>query len=174
MEECSQSLPRLQCRAYDSRLLPARTCRLQSQEPIEREGSTAAGEEEEEDRSPGQMVGPGVGINERLDNSEHAQERQCGQACGQTEHEQDRTSELERHGQHRSDLRGQHRNLVLICKELDREHPVGGLGETTLQKDRGDGEAEQELDERQRQAPQKVVTMARRARNPAGTAVEAL
>src|SRR5262245_30857894 len=47
-------IPRLPCRAYDSRLFLARTCWLQSQEPIEREDSTAAGEEEEEDRSPGQ------------------------------------------------------------------------------------------------------------------------
>src|SRR4029434_151820 len=74
----AQPLPRLRCRAYDSRLLPARTCRLQSQEPIEREGSCTASEEKEEDRSPGEMVGPGVGIHKRLDDREHAQERQRG------------------------------------------------------------------------------------------------
>ena len=70
-----RKLPPLRYHAYDSRLFLARTCRLQSQEPIEREGSSTAGEEEEEDRSPGQMVGPGVGIDKRLDDSEHPQER---------------------------------------------------------------------------------------------------
>jgi len=37
-------------------LLPARIGWLQSQEPIEREGASTAGEEEKEDRAPGQMV----------------------------------------------------------------------------------------------------------------------
>src|SRR4029453_7203674 len=84
------------CRAYDSRLLSARTCQLQSQEPIEREGSSAARAEEEEDRSPGEMVGPGVGIHKRLDDREHTQERQRGSTWGQAKHEQDRTSKPER------------------------------------------------------------------------------
>src|SRR4029453_10483841 len=74
----AQPLPPLRCRAYDSRLLPARICRLQSQEPIEREGSGTAREEEEEDRSPGELVGPGVGIHKRLDDRENTQGRQRG------------------------------------------------------------------------------------------------
>src|SRR5262245_56589622 len=84
-----------------SRLLSARICRLTSQEPIEREGSSTAREEKEEDGAPGEMVGPGVGIHKCLDHSQHPQERQGGQACGQTKHEQDRTPELDRHRQHR-------------------------------------------------------------------------
>ena len=42
---------------------------------------------------------------------------------------------LERHGWQvvvRYDLGSRHRDLVLIRKELDREHPVGRLGEDHL------------------------------------------
>src|SRR5262249_47306404 len=67
-------------------LLRAGAGRLQAQQLIEGEGSAAAGEQEEEDRSPGQMVRPGVGIHERRNAGEHPEEWQTlqpGGDCGQ-------------------------------------------------------------------------------------------
>ena len=54
---------------------PSTAATEQAEKIIAAAKAAMSGEEEEEDRSPGEMVGPGVGIDKCLDDGEHPQER---------------------------------------------------------------------------------------------------
>jgi hypothetical protein len=76
--------------------------------PIQRQRPGATRQQKEQNRSPGQMLRPGIGVDKELNDQDHPQEREGRSPCRQPESEQARTAQLEGDSQHRGDLRGQH------------------------------------------------------------------
>ena len=100
----------------------------QSQQAVERPASTAVGQQRQQQSCPGQVRGPGIGINEDLDHGRHRQQRRRADPCAQAQHEQDREQMLRPRGQHRRQVGRNQRQRVFggkqrIGRRLDRQQP---------------------------------------------------
>src|SRR5215831_4100244 len=90
---------------------------------VERQLARSTGQQEHQDRSPEQVFGPCLWINERLDHRDHPEQRQRGNARRQANDQENRERQLVEGGEAGRPHRIQQWHLILILEQLDRELP---------------------------------------------------
>src|SRR5262245_43180940 len=121
---------------------------------VDRDRARPPGQQEEEDRGPDEVLGPGAWVHENLDRGDHGEQREGRQTRREAEDEKGRAAELEGRGEDAGDLGRQHRNLVLVAEQGERGFPVGQLDQPGVEEDARDRQAKQELVEGQRESRQ--------------------
>src|SRR5712692_354959 len=127
---------------------------IEANEPVDGERAGPASQEEDEDGTPHEMLGPCLRIDEELNGHDHAEQGQRRQPGSQPEHEQCRAAELERRGHDGRNLGRKPGELVLVAEQRDRGLPPTHLLEAGSKEDAGDGQPEEQLVHAQGEAPE--------------------
>src|SRR5258705_8319979 len=136
--------------------LPPGFSRLEPEQSIERPRARSTREQEDQDRRPGEMLGVGARVDEKLDRHDHAEERQGRQPRRQAGNEEEGAADLERRRYASRNLGRQDGHLVLVGEELHRQLPAGDLVEAGSQEDAGDRQTKHTLNDRDREAAEEL------------------
>src|SRR5712691_5653032 len=123
---------------------------------IEGQRPRPAGQKKDQDRSPEQVLGPGLRVDEGLDHGNHAEQRQGCEPRREAYEQENRKGQLVESGEARRPERIDERHLVFVLEELQRKLPGVDLEQAGIEEDRPDGNAHGQLDDRERETSKEV------------------
>src|SRR5271155_1590853 len=121
---------------------------------VEGKDTRAFRHQEQQYRGPHQVHGPVFGVDEDLDHEGHAEERQGSEPRRQAGDDQRRARKLERSAYHRCDLGRQQWHHVLVAEQYNGGVPTGDFRQPRAPEHCRDGDAEHQLEDREREAVQ--------------------